>query len=107
VCGLGGIERELAASAELRDLVLPALRADLRASESYAPAYEQRLLPCPVRCYHGLGDPLVSEADARTWAEVSSGSFTFVPRPGAHFHVASNTKGLVDDLLTTADHSHV
>lgn len=99
LCGLGGIEPGIAESAELRELLLPTLRSDLRAHANYRPRPGIRPLSCPVRCYHGVGDPLVDEARLGEWARVSSGEFTLSVRPGGHFHVATDVAGLVADVV--------
>ncbi|KXK59341.1 hypothetical protein AWW66_24850 [Micromonospora rosaria] len=99
LCGLGGIEPGIAGNAELRELLLPALRSDLRAHTTYRPRPGARPLSCPVTCYHGAGDPLVDEAGLADWAAVTSGEFTLRVRPGGHFHLASDAGGLISDVL--------
>ncbi|MFI1166617.1 thioesterase II family protein [Streptomyces sp. NPDC020801] len=99
LCGLGGIEPGIAESAELRELLLPTLRSDLRAHATYRPRPGTPPLSCPVHCYHGVGDPLVDEARLAQWARVTSGEFTLSVRPGGHFHVATGVGELVADVV--------
>ncbi|MVO89227.1 thioesterase [Streptomyces sp. p1417] len=99
LCALGGIEPGVADHAELRELLLPTLRSDLRAHATYEPRPGARPLSCPVRCYHGAGDPLVEEERLAGWAGVTSGGFGLTVRPGGHFHVATGTAELVADVL--------
>jgi pyochelin biosynthesis protein PchC len=99
VCGLGGVPPEVAADDELVALLLPALRADVAAHESYRPRADIDPLSCPVRCYHGLDDPLVDADLLAGWAEISTGEFTAHTRPGAHFHPFDDPDGLVNDIL--------
>ncbi|MEX2971731.1 thioesterase II family protein [Streptomyces sp. C184] len=99
LCGLGGIAPGIAESAELREILLPMLRADVRAHETYRPRPAAPPLSCPVRCYHGAGDPLVEEVRLGEWAQITSGDFTLRVRPGGHFHVATDTAGLVADIV--------
>jgi pyochelin biosynthesis protein PchC len=99
LCRLGGIDADIAGNIELRELLLPTLRSDVRASETYQPWLEATPLSCDVRCYQGAGDPLVDEAQLGAWAQVSSGPFTLRMRPGGHFHVRLDVAGLVADIV--------
>jgi pyochelin biosynthetic protein PchC len=100
ICALGGIDRRIAADAELRELFLPTLRSDLRAHATYRPVSGAGPLTCPVSCYHGAGDPLVEEPALTGWAGLTTGAFTLRIRPGGHFHVATDVAGLVADVLS-------
>lgn len=99
LCALGGIDAGIAENAELREMLIPALRSDLRAHATYQPGTGTKPLSCPVSCYHGVGDPLVDETRLAEWAGVTSGDFTLRVRPGGHFHVATDVVGLVSDIL--------
>ncbi|WP_171116184.1 MULTISPECIES: alpha/beta fold hydrolase [Streptomyces] len=96
---LGGIDPGIAENEELRELLAPTLRSDLRAHATYRPRSETKPLACPVSCYHGDGDPLVDEKQLTEWADSTSGEFTLRVRPGGHFHVATDVAGLVADVL--------
>lgn len=69
---IGGLDTRDACDLEFQELFLGAIRADLRASETYsAPA--RAPLNCPIFVYRGQLDPVVSEEDCRSWqAETSS-----------------------------------
>ncbi|MEU5980466.1 alpha/beta fold hydrolase [Streptomyces sp. NPDC047315] len=99
LCDLGGIEPGIADHAELRELLLPTLRSDLRAHATYRPRPGTKPLSCPVRCYHGVGDPLVDEARLTQWADVTTGECTLTVRAGGHFHVSCEIDELVADVL--------
>jgi pyochelin biosynthesis protein PchC len=99
LCALGGIDPRIAEDAELRELLTPTLRSDLRAHANYQLCPGTKPLSCPVSCYHGVGDPLVDETLLTEWAGVTSGEFTLRVRPGGHFHVATDVSGLVSDIL--------
>jgi pyochelin biosynthetic protein PchC len=96
---LGGIDPVIAEYAELREMLLPVLRSDIRTHATYQPRSGTEPLSCPVRCYHGDGDPLVEETRLRGWAEVTTGEFTLTVRPGGHFHVATDVAGLFSEIL--------
>jgi medium-chain acyl-[acyl-carrier-protein] hydrolase len=71
---------------ELLDLLLPTLRADFEAVETYA--YTPGApLPCPIRAYGGVDDPEVSRAEIEPWREQTSGTFSVSMFPGDHFYV--------------------
>ncbi|WP_189259928.1 thioesterase II family protein [Lentzea flava] len=99
LCELGGIDQGIAENAELRNILAPALRSDLRAHATYRPSAETKPLACPVSCYHGQGDPLVDEARLPEWATVTTGGFRLRVRPGGHFHVTTDVAALVGEVL--------
>ncbi|MFZ3561251.1 thioesterase II family protein [Streptomyces sp. BH055] len=99
LCALGGIDPAIAENEELREMLTPALRSDLRAHATYEPGPETKPLSCPVYCYHGLGDPLVDEEQVVGWADVTTGAFRVGVRPGGHFHLSTDAEGLVAEIL--------
>lgn len=96
---LGGIDPGVLADAELRELLAPTLRSDLRAHATYQPGSGAEPLSCPVSGYHGAGDPLVDERGFRAWADVTTGNFTLKVRTGGHFHVTTGVAELIADIL--------
>ncbi len=99
ICELGGVDPAIADNAELREILLPALRSDVRASETYRPSPENEPLPCPVRCYYSPEDPLTQDVDMAAWSATTSASFTTRARPGGHFHLWIDIAELVGDVL--------
>jgi pyochelin biosynthetic protein PchC len=106
VCALGGVDPAIAENPDLRDLVLPALRADVRAGERYRPAPGTPPLSCPIRCYHSPEDPLTRDADMAAWAARTTGDFTLRERPGGHFHLWKDAHELVEDLVSALSGRH-
>ncbi|MER6268141.1 alpha/beta fold hydrolase [Streptomyces sp900105755] len=84
VMSLGGTESELLEHPELRSLLLPLIRGDYQASETYrfrgGPP-----LHCPVVAVTGDDDPLTPVADALVWAEHTTGPFQLHVLSGGHF----------------------
>jgi surfactin synthase thioesterase subunit len=72
------------ASAELRDLLLPVLRADFGMSDrySYRPG---PLLRCPITAFGGSVDPAVTWDSILAWRECTTGRFAAHRLPGDHF----------------------
>ena len=70
-----GIEHPAVQHEELRELVLPAIRADLDADERYAPPADPRL-ETPVVVVRGVDDPFVTQESLAGWAEVTADLLT-------------------------------
>jgi medium-chain acyl-[acyl-carrier-protein] hydrolase len=98
VGGLGGTPPELLAHEELLELMLPILRADFTAAETYyrPPRPE---LGCPVSVFGGAEDPIVSSDDLAAWAEHTRSSCSVHVLPGDHFFLDSAR----DELLRLVD----
>ncbi|MGW2422081.1 thioesterase II family protein [Streptomyces sp. NPDC001709] len=103
ICSLDGIDPAVADQPELVEALLPVLRADITAHEDYRP--EPRVVPlsCPVRCYHGMQDPLVDTALLTGWASVTTGPFSMLEREGHHFHPFQNAEDLLTDITAFLD----
>ncbi len=84
---------------EMRELLLPMLRADVAMHEDYRPA-SSRPLSCPVTVLRGLDDELVSAADARQWKSFTTGSFSSVELPGGHMYLSDDDRALLNFLIT-------
>jgi medium-chain acyl-[acyl-carrier-protein] hydrolase len=85
---LGGTPPELVAHAEFLELMLPTLRADFTAAETYRwPAGQP--LSCPITTFGGADDPLVTRADLDGWAAHTDGGLRVHVLPGDHFFIAT------------------
>jgi medium-chain acyl-[acyl-carrier-protein] hydrolase len=91
---LGGLPREVLAEPELREMLLPALRADYEAVETYRPLPGGRLR-CPVVAYLGAADPEVDQVSVTGWGDETTGELTIRVFPGDHFYL----KGDRPDVL--------
>ncbi|MGK3201249.1 thioesterase II family protein [Amycolatopsis sp. MEPSY49] len=94
---LGGTDTRVLEHPQLVRMVLPVLRNDYRAAETY------RYLPgpdvsCPVLALVGDRDPKVPEAEARRWAAHTTGEFELKTFPGGHFYV-NDHRAAVGELL--------
>ncbi|BCJ50473.1 thioesterase [Actinoplanes sp. NBRC 14428] len=82
---LGGTDQAvLDGDREIQQMVLPAIRSDYRAAETY------RWVPgppltCPVIALRGNEDPLAGEAETLAWQWHTTGGFTMRSFPGGHF----------------------
>lgn len=98
---LNGMPREVLEHDELRELLVPILRADFRLCETYTLAAGPPL-PCPIVAYGGLDDPEVSREALDGWREHTSAGFVMRLFPGDHFFVVEQAplvlRALVRDL---------
>jgi pyochelin biosynthetic protein PchC len=95
---LGGIPPEVAADAQLRELILPALRVDYRLVETYAPAPDARV-DVPIVAYGGNSDPVVTVGQLCGWAAATTASFDHVVFPGGHFYLQDHRDEVVRDVV--------
>ncbi|MFI9617119.1 thioesterase II family protein [Streptomyces sp. NPDC052023] len=82
---------------DLRELVLPAIRADYSLVRGYQPQ-DVRTVKSPIAAYVGDADPEVSTADVEGWNAVSAAGFRFRVFDGDHFYLVPHEKALVADV---------
>jgi surfactin synthase thioesterase subunit len=103
---LGGTPDEVLADRELLQLLLPTLRADFEASETYSRG-EGPKIPCPTFVYGGMQDPEVTREDLEAWRDECSSTFRLRLFPGNHFFIHSAQVTLLRvlsrDLLSKLD----
>ncbi|MFI1190972.1 thioesterase II family protein [Streptomyces californicus] len=97
---LGGIDPAVADDAELRELLLPVVRADIRLNETYRADPRAEPLDCAVRCYRTTEDPLVDGERLAAWAGTGTGGFSVRTWPGTHFTLVAEPDELIADLVT-------
>lgn len=81
---LGGTHEELLADDEAVELFAPILRADLHALFDYRATRSDRLA-CDVSIVLASNDTVANHADARLWAEVTTGEAAILVIDGGHF----------------------
>lgn len=94
---LGGTPADVLADPDLRDLLLPVLRADLRWLQGYR-CTRPDPVPVPMDAFCGTEDELVGPADMAGWAQYTSAGFAQYEIPGGHFFVLEPPPGLVSRL---------
>lgn len=92
---LGGTDTSLLDDPEVQQLVLPALRADYRAVETYREV-PGRMLDCPVTALIGDCDPQVTAEEARDWARHTTGPVTLRQFPGGHFYLRDQADAVIE-----------
>jgi pyochelin biosynthesis protein PchC len=98
---LNGTETALLDDPELREMVMPSIRGDYRAIETYRHR-PGRVLRAPVTAITGDDDPKTSIDEARAWAGHTTGPFRLEILPGGHFYLiarAAQVLRIVSDAL--------
>ncbi|MEU7757192.1 alpha/beta fold hydrolase [Micromonospora sp. NPDC049171] len=95
---LNGAELAPLEDQEILQMIIPALRADFRAVETYRPAAAPPLT-CPVIAMVGDADPRVTVAQADAWSETTDGRFELLVHPGGHFYLAARKEAVVAQIL--------
>ncbi|MDH6703282.1 pyochelin biosynthetic protein PchC [Streptomyces sp. MAA16] len=98
VTSLGGTQAPAFEDPELRELVLPAIRADYRLIERYQAS--SSAVSAPIIAYFGDADADVDQDSVEAWASVTRSSFARRSFPGGHFYLADHVQALIDDILT-------
>jgi medium-chain acyl-[acyl-carrier-protein] hydrolase len=90
----GGVPPEIWQEAELRELLLPIIRADLTVFETYnyQPAPP---LPCPIAVFAGLQDRHLAQDGLAAWRDLTKAAFTVQMFAGDHFYVKQRTQPLL------------
>lgn len=98
VSRLGGVDGSALADPGIRELALPAIRADFKLTATYHVA-DPALLDAPVCAYVGAGDPDVTAADLDAWSEVTAAKLDQRVFPGDHFYLVPEEGALVADVV--------
>ncbi|MFJ7280394.1 thioesterase II family protein [Kitasatospora sp. NPDC098663] len=85
---------------ELRELLLPLLRADVEMHENYQPA-DREPIGAPITSLRGAQDELVNADQARQWAEATTGAFAYVEIPGQHMYLVDAADPLLAGISST------
>ncbi|WP_327682106.1 thioesterase II family protein [Kitasatospora sp. NBC_00458] len=85
---LNGTDAQVFADDEIMRMVLPALRSDYKAVETYR-SEPGAVLRCPITVLTGDADPKTSMDEARDWQAHTSGAFDLKVFQGGHFYLGS------------------
>lgn len=83
---LGGLPPELDAEPEFLKILLPILRADLRANDAYA-ASKTSTVNVPIASVIGCEDPATQGSRASDWAKYTVSKYRLFSAPGGHFFI--------------------
>ena len=92
-----GATDEFLSRPELRQVLLPAVRADFAMASGYR-AEPETLPGLPITAFAGLDDPYVTREDAVGWSEYTRTTFRLHLREGAHFLVVDDKTFMLDTI---------
>ncbi len=93
----GTVPAAMLEDAEVRELLAPALRADLALVETYA--YEpEPPFAFPIFAFGGRADAMVTPADIEGWQEQTTGSFRARMLDGGHLFLAEQREVLLAEM---------
>jgi medium-chain acyl-[acyl-carrier-protein] hydrolase len=95
---LEGTPQEVLEHPELMQAMLPLIRADFEAIQTYV--YQAKpLLSCPISAFGGLQDPSFSREKLEAWRELTTASFSLRMFPGNHFFINSDQRLVVSAIV--------
>ncbi|MEU6113078.1 alpha/beta fold hydrolase [Streptomyces sp. NPDC047117] len=94
---LAGYVHPALADPDLREVVLPVLRADVTLHESYRLA-DGPPLPVPITVFRGARDHLVTPEDCRGWADMTTADCATVEFPGGHMYLAEDPQPVLQAM---------
>ncbi|TGB14468.1 alpha/beta fold hydrolase [Streptomyces sp. MZ04] len=101
---LGGVDPAFLDDPELLQMIMPPLRGDYRAIESYRPV-PGTPSPVPITVLTGDQDPMVTAEDAAAWSRHTSGGFALHTFSGGHFYLTEHIPeilAILCDVVTGA-----
>lgn len=94
----GGTPEAVLQNAELMELFLPILRADLEINDAYCYSPEAPLA-CPISAFCGLQDEEASREHMEAWQEQTCKEFTLHLFPGDHFFFKREQRKVIESLV--------
>lgn len=98
---LNGTDSRVLDDDEVVRMTMPAIRADYRAIETYAPAAPTPL-DCPVTALAGDSDPKTTVDDVRAWKELTTATFESLVLPGGHFFLVHHQQTIYELIRSLA-----
>ncbi|MFF4354859.1 thioesterase II family protein [Streptomyces sp. NPDC001530] len=94
---LSGTDAQILGDPDVLRMILPAIRSDYRAVESYrhqpGPA-----LNCPIVALTGDDDPQVTLDEAKAWSGRTTGGFALKVYEGGHFYLNSHAASVMETI---------
>ncbi|AOR31552.1 thioesterase [Streptomyces fodineus] len=90
-----GFRHEALDHPEMRELILPVLRADCEMHENYVPSTDEPV-PVPICSIRGGSDGLVGAEQAQEWRKATTGGFSYAELPGDHMYLVDRAREVLD-----------
>ncbi|MFF7726456.1 thioesterase II family protein [Streptomyces sp. NPDC008001] len=100
---LSGTDAGMLDNPEVLEMVLPALRADYRAIETYRARPGLRV-GCPVHALTGDADPKATTDEVRDWEHHTTGAFTISVFPGGHFYLNDHQQEIAKIIASAVEY---
>lgn len=94
---LSGTDSQILGDPDMLRMILPAVRSDYRAVESYRHVPGPPL-DCPVTALTGDDDPQVTLDEAKAWSEHTAGGFELKVYEGGHFYLNSHAAAVMEAI---------
>ncbi|HLO30243.1 MAG TPA: alpha/beta fold hydrolase [Anaerolineales bacterium] len=103
---LNGIPAALLHQSEVMQVLLPILRADFQAMETYTYVRAESPLPCPILAFGGLDDPRLSRERLEGWALHTSSGFKSQYFAGDHFFINTARTSVIASIAAELTSSY-
>jgi medium-chain acyl-[acyl-carrier-protein] hydrolase len=94
---LRGTPAEVLQHPELAAIIVPVIRADMTAAETYTYRPEAPL-NCPITAFGGTTDGMATPADVAAWSQHTTGTFTQHTITGGHFFHRDPQAGMIERI---------
>ncbi|TVL91766.1 thioesterase II family protein [Streptomyces sp. SAJ15] len=92
---LSGTDSRILGNEEILRMVLPAIRSDYTAVETYR-SEEGAAVRAPITVLTGDNDPRTSMEEAEAWRAHTTGDFDIHVFPGGHFFLANHSEKIIE-----------
>ncbi|MEU3223997.1 alpha/beta fold hydrolase [Streptomyces sp. NPDC006976] len=99
----GGTDDGILDDPELREIVLPSIRADFAIDDAYRCTAPDARLDCPVAVFGGDADPIVPAEMLAGWSQVTGDEVVPQVLPGDHFYFQQDLPGFFARLNPVLD----
>ncbi|MEU9554319.1 thioesterase II family protein [Streptomyces fumanus] len=90
---MSGTDAQVLGDEELLRMVLPAIRSDYRAIETYGPV--EATVDCPITALIGDADPKATLEEAEAWRAHTTAGFHLQVFDGGHFYLSSRAAEVI------------
>lgn len=97
--GLSGTDAQVFGDEELLRMILPAVRSDYKAAETYQHTGDVKLA-APISAHTGTEDPKATLEEVRAWSDHTDGDFELHTYPGGHFYLNSQAPKVISAIST-------
>jgi surfactin synthase thioesterase subunit len=94
---LSGTDTRITGDDEVLRMVLPPIRSDYKAIETYEYRPGARL-DCPIQAFVGDCDPKATLDEVRAWRNHTNAHFALHVYPGGHFYLDNHATAVLDKI---------